>query len=182
MPKTPVVLRWYNDDALYATIDGLVESCEDSPFTQDPEAVASIICFKPNFTMPAVQVAGNTVSTATEQTVTSGGTVESGYVFTLNINRTLDAFSLFNRRPNGDMAQLDVTYNFLAGDVVKISTQPNNKYITLTRAGVTSSILYAVTAGGKWGPLWPGANYIRALATGAAIPFTIDYIPLLGGL
>lgn len=183
MPKTDVVARFYMDDVLYASISGKVESCEAPPFTQDPELIASLLCFDPNFVAPtATTVNGNTVSTTTEQTINNAGTAEAGYVFTLNVNRSISGFSIYNRRPDGTVRQMDVTAALVNGDVVKISTEPRNKYATLTRAGVTSSILYAVSATANWAPLNPGNNFYRVLVSGAAIPYTVVYTKKYGGL
>jgi len=183
MPKTVVNLKFYIDDVLTYTIQGTVESCESSLFSKTPEVTVSIICFDPNFLAPAaVTVNGNTVATTTEQTVTVTGTVETGYVFTLSVNRSISGFTIYNRRPDGSVEQLDVAMALVSGDVVKISTEFKNKYATLTRSGTTTSILYAVSTTSKWGPLWPGANYYRVLVAGAAIPFTVVYTPKYGGL
>ena len=183
MPKTNVNLKFYDDGVLIATIGGQVESCEAPLFSKDPSVAVSIICFDPSFLAPAyTTVNGNTVSTTTEQTIAYPGTTEAGYLLTLNVNRSLSAFSIYNRRPDGTVGLIDVTYAFLAGDVVKINTVSKNKYITVTRAGIVTSILYAVSSTSKWNPLYPGNNYYRVLATGAAIPFTIGYTAKYGGL
>jgi hypothetical protein len=183
MPKNTVKLNFYIDDVLTYSIQGMVETFETSLFSKDPEVTVSLICFDPNFLAVAdTTVNGNTVATATEQTVTVAGSVETGYVFTLSVNRSISGFSIYNRRPDGSVAQMDVTIALVAGDVVKISTEPKNKYATLTRTGATSSILYAVSTSSKWGPLYPGANYYRVLVSGAAIPFTIVYKNKYGGL
>lgn len=183
MPKTTVNISFFMDDVKFASIQGMVESCETPLFSQEPEVVVSVLCFDPNFVAPAVTtVAGTTVSDTTEQTIAYPGTVEAGYILTLNVDRTLGEFTILNRRPNGDVATMDVSAAFVAGDVVKVSTLSKNKYATLTRASSTASVLYAVSTTSKWGPLWPGNNFFRVLATGAAIPFTLDYTAKYGGL
>jgi len=184
MPKSVVNLNFYIDDVLTYTIQGTVESCETALFSKYPEVSVSILCFDPNFLAPvATTVNGNSVSNTTEQTVAVAGTVETGYLFTLSVNRSISSFTIYNRRPDGTIAQIDVAMSLQNGDVVKISTEPKNKYATLTRSGVVTSILYAVAAISKWGPLWPGNNYYRVYAAaGTAIPFTIVYTPKYGGM
>lgn len=183
MPKSWVNIKFYIDDVLYCTIQGIVETCESSLFSKDPQVNVSIICFDPNFVaISPTTVNGNTVGDSTEQLIHVDGSVETGYVFTLSVNRSITGFSIYNRRPDGTVAQLDVSMAFVSGDVVKISTQFKSKYATLTRGGVTSSILYAVGNNSKWGPIWPGNNYFRALVGGAAIPFTVVYTDKYGGL
>jgi hypothetical protein len=184
MPKTDVLLRFYMDNVLHSTIQGKVESCEAPPFSQDPELVASILCMDPNFKHPSTISYLSTVTTATtsEYNLNISGTVETGYVFTLNVNRSISGFTIYNRRPDGTVRQMDVTLALVAGDVVKISTEPRNKYATLTRGGVTTSILYAVSPTSNWAPFNPGYNYYRVLVSGAAIPYTLVYTPRYGGL
>lgn len=183
MPKNWVNLKFFIDGTLAYTIQGTVESCESSLFSKDPEVTVSIICFDPNFLAPSsTTVNGTTVSTSAEQTITIPSTVEVGYLLTMNVNRSITGFSIYNRRPDGSIAQLDLALSLLSGDVVKISTEPKSKYATLTRSGVTSSILYAVSASSKWGPLWPGDNFFRVLLSGTTIPFTILYTDKYGGL
>jgi Phage tail protein len=184
MPKGTVKLTFYIDDVASYTISGVVETFETPLFAKDPEVSIGVRCMDPDFlAISETTVNGNSVSTTTEQTVTVDGTVEAGYIFTLSVNRTgVAGFTLYNRRPDGSMAQLDVTLALTTGDVVKISTQPKNKYATLTRGGSTTSILYAVSNSSKWGPLYPDLNYIRVLISGAAIPYTIVYTNRYGGL
>lgn len=183
MPKTMIELNFYNDDVLYATITGMVESVEATPFAKDPSALISIICFDPAFVAPSeTTVNGNTVSTTTEQTVNYPGNIETGYLLTLSVNRSLSDFTIYNRRPSGDVTTIAVTYAMLAGDSVKVSTVSKDKYLTLTRSGSTSSILYSASATSKWAPLYPGDNFIRVYASGAAIPYTIKYTAKYGGL
>ena len=183
MPKSTVNLKFYIDGTLTYTIQGMVETFENSLFSKDPEVTISLLCFDPDFkAVAATTVNGNTVSDSTEQTITVAGSVETGFVFTLSVNRSISGFTLYKRRPDGSVAQMDVTMALVAGDVVKISTEPKGKYATLTRASVTTSILYAVSSTSKWAPLYPGANYLRVFVTGAAIPYTVVYTNRHGGL
>lgn len=186
MPKNTVNLKFYIDDVFSYSILGQVESCESSLFTKDPEITISLICFDPNFSGPAeLPVSGNSVDASTEQTIALIGNVETGYRFVMTINRVgVTGISISNRRPDASVAQMDITPSsaFLSGDIITISTEFKKKYATLTRGGVPSSILYAVSATSKWGPLWPGDNYYRVRVTGAAIPFSLYYTPKYGGL
>lgn len=183
MPKSSVKLTFYIDDVATYSIQGVVESFETPLFAKDPEVAISLICTDPDFTaIAATTVNGNTVADATEQTISVAGSVETGYLFTINVNRSIAGFSIFTRRPDGSTTQMDVTIALVAGDVVKISTVPKNKYATLTRASVTTSILYAVSNSAKWGPLYSGTNYFRVLVSGAAIPYTVVYTNRYGGL
>lgn len=183
MPKTEVVLRFYMEDGLDLEITGRVESFETALFTAEPTVDVSIICFDPDFTDPdRVTVAGSTVSTSAEQRIDYAGTVEAGVSFTLNINRALPEFTIYHRPPDGTLRVLEFQSALQAGDVLHIDTFPGAKGATVTRAGSDFSVLYGVSPQSNWLQLLPGENYIRVYATGAGIPYTIEYTNKYGGL
>jgi hypothetical protein len=183
MPKTTVNIKVFIDGVEFAYIQGQVESCEAPLFSKDPEVVVSLLCFNPNFIgAENVIVTGNTVADATEQTIDYEGTVETGFMLELAVNRSLSAFTIYNRRPGGETWEFAFTAPLLTNDVVLINTLSRTKQAILTRAGNVSSVLYGVAPTSSWPNLWPGENFFRVLATGAAIPFSIDYIPKYGGL
>jgi hypothetical protein len=187
MPKTVVTLKFYDDDVFFASIVGTIESCETPLFSKDPELNISIVCFDPAFSAAsATSVSGNTVSSSssTEQTINYPGSVETGYLFTLNVNRSISGFTLYMRRAGGSALALDFAASLVSGDVVKISTASRDKYARLTHSGVESSVLFDVSKSSIWTPLWPGDNFLRVKQadTGAAIPFTLAYTTKYGGL
>jgi len=183
MPKTTVTFKFYFDDVFYASIQGMVESCESALFSKDPEVNVSILCFKPDFVAPSsVVVSGHTVADTTEQVISYPGSTETGFLFKLSVNRTLVEFMLYARRPGGDTYSMEFAAPLAAGDLLEISTVVGNKYAYLTRAGTRNSILYGVSPVSSWMPLFPGENDIRVLTTGAAIPYTIEYTAKYGGL
>ena len=183
MTKQQVELRFYEDSGLTTRIVGRVESLVSPRFTADPDATASVICFKPDFIgMTNETISGNSVADSTESTVSYIGTVETGFLFTLNVNRSISGFALYQRGDDGVQYELDFAATLVSGDVVKIGTEPGNKYATLTSGGVESSILYGISPASPWLVLSPGSNKLRLLISGAAIPYTIAYTDKYGGL
>jgi hypothetical protein len=183
MPKTEVDLRFYRSDGLIVDIAGRVESNEAPPFVQEPQADVSIMCFRPEFVdMDDVVISGNTTSGTTETTVTYPGTIESGFEFKLNVNRSLSAFTIYHKLSDGSLRSMDFVGSLISGDVLTISTVRGSKFATLTRAGVDSSLLYGVDPQAWWAQLQPGVNTLRIYATGAAIPYTVTYFKRYGGL
>lgn len=183
MPKSPVTLKFYMDDGLTVTISGYIETCESDMFTQKSIVDISIMCFNPDLVDIVTQsISGSTVSTTTETPLTYNGTVETGIVLTLSVNRTVTDFTIYHRTPDGTLRQLDFSYPMVSGDTVVISTVPGAKGATLTRSGTASSVLNGVTPQSTWILLSKGANTIRVFATGAAIPFTLAYMNKYGGL
>lgn len=184
MPKAFLKINFFEDDVLTASITGQVESFENPLFSKDPEVAISIICFDPSFVDPSLTtVSGNTVTGSTEQTIAYSGTIEAGMIFRMTANRAMAGFAIHNRRPDGtESILLDSTYAIANLDQIVVSTMPKNKYATLKRSSITSSILYTLATGAKWGALYPGNNYFRVVAAGAAVPFTIEYTAKYGGL
>jgi hypothetical protein len=183
MPKSSVKLTFYTSSGLNVDISGRVETFETPLFSKEPSIDISMICFDPDFVDPdLITVSGSTVSTTTRQLVHYDGSVDSGVVFALSVNRALSAFSIYHDPPDGSHRQLDFAASLVSGDVLSMSTVPGNKYATLLRSGVSSSLLYGVSPQSVGPTLQPGDNYIRVYATGAAIPWTIKYTNRYGGL
>lgn len=181
MPKAPVSLKFHTTELGWVQIDGVVESVEPDIFTKDPTVNISVHCVKPNFYNPtSVDVPLN--SSATYQSVDYIGTAETGVIYSINVNRTLTQLQIRTFSPVETI--LTINDEFLPGDVITVSTVPGNKYIHRNRAGVDSSILYAVTSTSVWHKLWPGNNRVRLniQPAGASIPYVITYQELYGGL
>jgi hypothetical protein len=183
MPKSEVSLRFFMTDDPTVNISGVVETCESDLFVREPVVDISIMCFNPDFIdTETVTLSGSTVSTTTETTVDYSGSIETGIVFTLNLNRAETDFTIYHRAPDGVLRQLDFAESLLSGDTLQIITKPGSKSAILTRSGTASSILNGVSPQSNWVLLKKGVNTIRVFATGAAIPYTIEYMNKYGGL
>lgn len=164
-------------------IDGRVEEFDADIFSDDPSADISLMCFDPDFIDPTLNTFnGNTVADATETTLSYLGSIETGVIFTLRPNRVLTDFAIYHHAPDGTLKTINVSYPLQAGDVFTISSVVGAKSVTLLRAGVETSVLYAVSPQSGWLELQPGDNDLRVYAVGAAIPFDIQYINRYGGL
>jgi hypothetical protein len=149
MPKSEVTLRFYDEEdgeVLEANITGRVESCDPVHFTQVPTVEISIMCFNPDFVELAPEViSGSTTSGTTPMTIDYVGTVETGIELTINVNRSLAGFTVYHALPDASIRSMDfANVPLLSGDVLKIGTVPGSKGATLTRAGVTSSVLVLI--------------------------------------
>jgi hypothetical protein len=184
LPKSWVSLRFYDDDGLTVDIPGRVETCKSKLFSQEPQAEVSILCFDPEFVnVNTSSESGSTVNSTTNNLYQYDGDIATGFVLTLNVNQTLTEFTVYNTGEDGIVHSLDIQASLLAGDVVTISTVEGNKYVRLTRSGITSSLLYGMTTESDWVQLTPGDNHFRVYITGAtSIPYTITYTELYGGL
>lgn len=183
LPPRNANFRFFTDNNPLVDISGRAETFDCPIFVKEPVATISILCLQPDFYEPVeVSIAGSTTPGTTMGNIQYGGSVDTGIVFTLNINRTLSAFTIYHQPEGEQVRTLLVNGQFVAGDVVQISTTPGNKYATLTRGSVVSSMLYWVSPYSDWTRLQPGANALRVSAEGAAVPYTIKYTNKHGGL
>lgn len=183
MPKAVVNLRFVMEDGLEVDIQGRVESMETALFTKEPAVNVSIICFDPDlFDATPVVLSGNTTSGTTETEIDYDGTVDTGVLLTVNVNRTVSGLTLYHRDPSGTLRSLDFQVAMVNGDIIKISTVTGDKYARKTTSGTETSALYAVSPQSYWLKLQPGVNTVRLYATGAAIPYTLTYTTRYGGI
>lgn len=192
MPQSLALLSFHQETrldesvvvaALDLNIEGYIEEFLCPLFAQDPIADISIRCFNPDFYSPIpVVVNGYTVSDSTEILLTNVGTVESGAIFELRLDRGLDTFAIYNRLPDGTIRSTNFSFPLLDGDILTVNSNPGQKSITVNRAGVESFILYAMTPDSPWPEILPGDNSIRVYAAGAGIPYTLTYTAKYGGL
>lgn len=186
MPKSEVTLRFHEALGSYTEIKGRVESFESPLFTPEPQVTISLLCFDPDFIDPnPFTKSGVTVASTdlTKTALTYLGSVEAGFVFTLNLDRSSNGFSIMQETPSGDTYALDFAASLLAGDKLVISTISGSRGASLTRGGNLTSILWGVSPQAKWLELeGPGDNLLRVSAAAAGIPWTIQYVNRYGGL
>lgn len=182
-PKSPIGMTFHSSEGLVVNIDGVVESMEAPLFVKEPAVDVSIMCYNPDFVSPDVETfSAMATSAAVEELVTYEGSVETGLVLYLHVDRTLPEFTLYHRTPDGTLLQLDFVAPLISGDELTLSTVTGDKYARLLRAGVQSSVLYGILPQSKWIELSPGDNHIHVYTDGAPIPYDIAFVPKYGGL
>jgi hypothetical protein len=186
MPTTKVDLTFYDDEGPTVTISGVVEDAPAPLFTQEPAMNISIMCPTPDFLSSTTTHIGDgmTTSGTSGRAISYPGTSKTGTVITLNVNRSLSAFTIYHQPPNDDLRQLDFSAPLVAGDVLTINSVTGAKGVTLNRGGTVSSLLYGKSPQSSWIELLPGNgnNVITFYATGAGVPYTLDYVARYGGL
>jgi hypothetical protein len=183
MPQEFVRLRFYTDTGLYVDINGVVEEHSSPMADEDPQVTVTIICFQPDLVDPnMVSIDGSSVSTSTVTNINYPGTIKTGVVMTLHVNRNVAGFTMYNSVEEGVLSQLDFSYPLINGDQLVISSLKGSKGITLTRAGVSSSLLYGRSPQSTWIELSKGVNQFRVYAPGDPVPYTLEYMVRYGGL
>lgn len=184
MPNEFVQLRFFKDTGLEVDIDAVVES-HSSPMSKDGDQQAGItfICFEPDLVDPRmVQMNSQTVSDSTVTEIDYPGSIRTGVVVILNVNRNLPGFTIYNSVEEGVLSQLDFSHALINGDQLVVSSLKGAKGITLTRAGTSSSLLYGRSVQSTWIELSKGINEFRVYAPGDPVPFTLEYVVRYGGL
>lgn len=184
--ETQILMKFYvdDDDAPVSDgyqIKGVVESCLSPMFVQDPEVDISVICFDPDFYDPEiVTVTGMMTDDVDPTDFEYEGSTETGLTFIVDVNRSVDEIQVYYIDGNSNTWTMDIAATFLTGDEITIVTTPGSKSATLLRAGVTTSITYAISPQSTWPRLAPGSNSLRFAASGDGIPVTVSYMKLFG--
>lgn len=182
MPKGRVTLQFVFDDMETVTIDGVVESTETQQFAIDSEVSISVMCYSPDFVGITEKTAsGSTVTTSsgTPLLIPYEGSTPTGIKFTMTMPRALSGFIIYVNNSYGGSSAFSVDLQLASGSKLDISTLVGQKSLILNNA---DSVLYGVPADAVWPLLTPGDNVIKVVTAGAAIPYTIKYRSLFGGL
>jgi len=192
MPKTEVKLTFemfdkFSESVLdqFKVVDIIarVETFEPDIFAKEPGVVISMMCYAPDFYEPEpVIFSGMTVTDQTESDLEYDGTIETGVVFRLLVNRSMSGITIVHTLPGGHQHTVVVTHSLVSGDVLHVSSVVGDKYVRRTRSGTTISILYSLSPTSGWVELEPGVNKIRATASGAPVPYEVEYTTKFGGL
>jgi hypothetical protein len=186
MPKSSVKIKFVRDLLSSLVINGQVESFESSMFVKEPEATISILCFDPDlYSENVITNSGTTVSGVTDTDIYYDGDVDSGFIFRMTANTSMDSFTIQNTLSDGSTRKLifdSPLFPILPDNIITISTIPGDKYVRINRSGTTTSILWAMDPASDWVNLYPGNNKIRVNSSVINTPYTIEYNSRFGGL
>lgn len=187
MTKANVNLGFYVDSNLFATSAGQVESFDAPLFTQDPQAVASVICYDPDFIGLPIALTGATRMDQVPTVIDYPGTSPAGLIFSILLaGQYMTDLSIYNTTPSNVVQKMTLEGAFVPGDNIIINTIPGQRAVTLVRAGLPSSALTGLTSS-QWLSLEQGTNFFRAIGEASAgisgaINYNMTYTPKYGGL
>lgn len=186
MTKAQVSIRFIFSNELEVDISGIVESCEPDIFAKEPTMNVVVFCTNPDLVdITPVVVEGGTVEDDTEMLIEYVGTEDTGFTFTLEVDRDFDELDMYLRGPDNIVQTLNFGGNILDLDVLEIVTIKGSKSITVIRASVPFSALYGKMPQSAWPKLSKGDNYIRVVvgeSTGTPIPYTVTYTTKYGAV
>lgn len=192
MPKTEVLLRFnifnpqtdsFIERNRIFEIKGRIESFEVSQFVKDPTVDLSVMCFKPAFEDPETTVfEGFTVDDLTEVELDYKGNINTGFLFSIFPNRTVNDFAIYQRPSNQKLYSVMYNDQLINEDELRISSERGNKYVHLVRDAVEMTRLYSLSPQSNWLELHPGPNHLRVYTSGLPIFYRIEYKAKYGGL
>lgn len=178
MPGTPVVVRLWTDGVYDRYFNGYVETVEPVIFSQDPEVQISILCTDP--IMQDAKVQGADARTQGTHYFEYRGDIPSG--ISADVHVLLDTFTSFSFEIAGE--KIDVSYNFSAGELVRINTTPGKKEVTqrTSSGALIRNIIGSATITKGWPKLTYGTNTISVQGNVAAgYNWDLTYRNLYGG-
>ena len=189
MPKQSVRLVFYSDDLDTVFIDGIVESVEVNPFSNDPEIVVSVICPDPYFTAldPKI-VTGQSVRPGGAVTaIEYKGSVEAGvYVSVTHVSNPSPTF-INIQLGDPDVSYFNVNATVNPTTYFELSSIPTQKYVqnVAVGSGVITNLLSKthVAEGSSW-PVFlrPGDNDFSVITDGGVQDWVLTYFERFGGL
>lgn len=183
MPKSKVTLKFYMNDGTVLEIGGRVETLESALFARKPEASISIICFDPDFkASDTTYMHGATVTGSVLTEIDYEGTMPTGVVFWLFVDRNINTFLIHFEDSNGNLEEMNITLPLVANDILEVSTVPGDKHVRKVTPGASESVLWAMDAASSWVKLQTGVNNVRVVASGDPIDYQIEYVARYGGL
>lgn len=180
LPKTPVTLIFEDDILSTVQIKGYVEDFSTELFSKTPTINVSVYCSDPDFVETTTSsVTG--VSGGLSYPFTYKGDVETGMVMTIRSSQINSGLTIYHG-VGAVKKTFQLDYQFAINDVITISSVRGDKYVTLNRNGVVSSILYSVVAGSVWPVAKLGTNTVQVQQTKSGSSFTATWLARRGGL
>lgn len=170
-----------------STIQGTISKVESDIFTNSPSVQVTLTCPSPLFSAPEpIEVDVESLPSGTIEIVMTDGTAPTGFEAEVTFTHALASFGLSSA---DNEWQFVIVYNFLVGDVLFLSCDPENLDLYVTRHNYTLDIdeeirlADRVTATSLWPLLFPGANTFDIIGTtDYYILDSVSYVPKYWGL
>jgi len=186
IPKRPVKLVFYSDDIDPVQIEGIVESAEVNPFTNDPEFVVSIVCPDPYFTaLDPVILTGQAIrSGGTVTTVDYKGNIDTGIYVKVTRNADPAPSSIGIQIGDPSIQRFNVTTDVTATKYFEMGSIRMQKFVQSIdmNSGVITNLLSKVQEGSSWPILEPGENDFSVITNQGGQDWELTYYERFGGL
>ena len=147
-----ITVQLVDTSTVVAEMLGYVSKMEINPFSADPEVQITTDCLKAYFQAPNDLF----VSPASKITpeIENVGTAPAGFHLEVLFTAGITDWTLTHTAGR----KMEINYEFLAGDLLTIDTRPGYRGIWVTRASVTTNIIYALSSDSVWHMLHGGIN------------------------
>lgn len=152
-PSGSMQIQAMSGENVVGVTDGHVKKIEPSLFSKEPEVQLTIACLSPYFrSMDYTFVTG--LNKASPQ-ITNLGSAETGFRMNVELTQNMGNWAIA-KAPHGE--RMDLSWPFLAGDILTLDTRPGSRGVSFTRAGTTYSLLHALSTNSEWISLYRGLN------------------------
>lgn len=179
-----LVHLWFkNGETVVATISGYFGKVEAPLFTDTPEVQVTINCDEPLLKSPdlvSIPVIG--LDPALTVITDDVSTAPHGFKFEMSFDAPVASFIMAD--PDDDDWEFVVTPvgGFLIDDVLHYSSEYNNKYVYIVRAGNTIQLADVIEMGSVWPMIYPGDNSF-SVSSGVSMDWdSITYYPTFWGV
>lgn len=180
--KGLVHLEFKNVDEVVAKLSGFITKSEASLFTKIPEVQFTINCPEPMLKAPnpvSLSVVGLDPTNTTIEDELS--TAPHGFTFAIGVTVGIDALVIGD--PDDDWSfEVVPAGGFLTGDVIYFSSEFNNKYLYMIRAGNIVHLADVLLAGSVWPIMFPGQTNLSCLDGPSLDWLDISYYPTYWGV
>lgn len=185
-----IVLKLMCDSTVIAQTIGSIAMVDPVHFSNKPEIQITIDCKEPEFVAPfPVEVPLSTLDTATPIINYSEGSAPTGLDIVLEVTANHSNFSISNHTRFMHAGDEDptntfvVTYNFLVGDFIALSTHPRHRRLILTRGPTQYDLAGFISSGAVWPRLESGPNALNWTFGSAWMNFSsVSYLPRYWGV
>lgn len=179
-----------NESLSLARTTGFVQNIEAEYFSNQPELTLTIECVDGSLAaLDSVTFSTSKLDTATPVLDYSDGTAPTGLDLVFEVSATHSNFTIYGHNKlwyTGEGAvdnHFNVTYDFLAGDIITMSTTPRNERLTLLRDDVTYDLAGYINSGAVWPRLYSGVNSFSWDLTGSWMDWVSgSYTPRFWGV
>lgn len=147
-----ITIEIMNGSTVLVKTTGYVKKLEVVPFTKDPEVQIVIPCLQ-----QYLQAAANLFiapASKSAPVINNVGTAPAGFHLEVIFTAGLSSWTL----SDASGKKMQVTYAFLTNDKLEIDTRPGFRGIWVTRGGVRTNIIYALSSDSVWYMLHGGDN------------------------
>jgi len=169
-----IAVQIINDEDVIAGTTGYVSKIEINPFSDKPEVQMTIDCTKSTFEAPALTFIEP--ADKVSPVITNVGSAPTGFHMELQFTADVSGWTITHISGR----QMFIDYEFLTGDLLEIDTRPGYRGIWVTRVGVRTNIIWALT-NSVWHMLHGGANNF-ATSSSAFDWGDVYYLPQFWGI